>query len=840
LYYYTPYLYHSQYDLRNKNILVDDIEQNDEIVFFAYVNYPSWSSVEIKFDELRNISFGTQPANLSKTVQSNLTRYIFNFSKPGAYKLFSLKSSNQYKSWSYQYRYFHATGYSLSKAVDNYAYGIPYDSKNKFEVSQGYLAQHSHHNTYALDWDMPESTPIYAARSGKVTFVEQSFSEAGWSEYYLDKANFIEIQHSDATIATYVHLMKNGAIVEPGETVSKGDLLGYSGNTGYSTGPHLHFEVEKQTYPSDRKSIKTKFKRINSDVVYMNEGDTFFGSANAIRIHVESRQGGEVNLTGEVLSADPIELIAVSEDGYIFEKWDGLSSSLGKHIRISKSIDETISPIFSPDLGDEDGDGLTSFDEYQQYGSSDLSIDTDQDGLSDMYEIQNGFNPTVSDTSAIRIEKRKAFDNSNHKPFLVDWYYLPQRGWQYTDKYVYPYVYDSATNDWLYFQTGSTNPRFFSYASNKWFFLRPNLWTNNHKVDAIGMRMNWCLPGRFQMGSPVNEINRDDDEFLHNVAISNGFYLGVHEVSQIEWKLVMGSNPSRYKGDSLPVENVSWTEALDFCSKLTLIEQSTGKIAQDWEYDLPTESEWEYACRAGTNTPYSWGQTISKHEANFGIPGPTLSDSARTEKTDNYSPNAWGFYNMHGNVSEWTLDWYGKYRNAKLVIDPTGSTIGDQKVHRGGNYYDEVPSQFFGTTSTDGNLRSGNRAKIKPEQKSSWLGFRIAFRQKSKPPQSYELKVKDYVTVEKGFLGDDKISLVNGWVFSQGSGWLWTTNDVYPFIFSNKFDSWVYFEGQKEELRFYLYSYKRWLNNLSLTASDLEIMEIIDILQKASEWDPIP
>ena len=194
------------------------------------------------------------------------------------------------------------------------------------------------------------------------------------------------------------------------------------------------------------------------------------------------------------------------------------------------------------------------------------------------------------------------------------------------------------------------------------------------------MEMVYVPSGTYAMGSPDTELWRDSDEGpQHEVTISNGFYLGKSEVTQAQWQAVMGSNPSFYQGANRPVEMVSWYDVHGFIHRLNV-------AAGDSLYGLPTEAEWEYACRAGTTTWWSFGEDESKlrdyvwYKGDGSPPG--------TKEVGMKEPNAWGLYDMHGNVWEWCQDWYGPYPSGPQT-DPQGPVWGAIRVVRGGGFYDD-------------------------------------------------------------------------------------------------------------------------------------------------------
>ncbi len=222
-------------------------------------------------------------------------------------------------------------------------------------------------------------------------------------------------------------------------------------------------------------------------------------------------------------------------------------------------------------------------------------------------------------------------------------------------------------------------------------------------ADSIGMKFKLIPAGTFTMGDASGE----DDETPHEVTLTKPFKMGVHEVTQDQYEQVMGVNPSEWKGADNPVDTVSWEDAVEFCRRLSELpaEKAAGNV-----YRLPTEAEWEYACRAGTTTKYSFGDD----ESNLGDYAWYGDNSdANTHPVGGKKPNAWGLYDMHGNVWEWCQDWYGDYPSGS-VTDPSGATSGSYRVFRGG-----------GWSSTAEICRSANRGGGYPSFRVSCFGFRV-------------------------------------------------------------------------------------------------------------------
>jgi formylglycine-generating enzyme required for sulfatase activity len=226
-----------------------------------------------------------------------------------------------------------------------------------------------------------------------------------------------------------------------------------------------------------------------------------------------------------------------------------------------------------------------------------------------------------------------------------------------------------------------------------------------HTIQSINYKMVYISHGTFMMGSPSSEANRYSNERQHKVTLTKGFYMGVTEVTQGQWKAVMGNNPSRFKGDNRPVEQVSWNDCKEFIRKLNRHEGGN-------KYRLPTEAEWEYACRAGTTTRFCFGDSDSRLDDYAWYSG---NSSSKTHSVAQMRPNAWGLYDMHGNVWEWCQDWYDKNYPSGHVTDPEGPSSGSARVGRGGGWGFDARG-----------CRSAFRCYGTPGSRLSFLGFRLA------------------------------------------------------------------------------------------------------------------
>ena len=240
---------------------------------------------------------------------------------------------------------------------------------------------------------------------------------------------------------------------------------------------------------------------------------------------------------------------------------------------------------------------------------------------------------------------------------------------------------------------------------------------NPHAVNSIGMTFRLIPAGTFRMGW---EKGGDREKPVHEATISRPFYLGEHEVTQEQYERVMGTNPSHFQGRHRPVETVSWEDAREFCRRLSELE---GVV-----YRLPTEAEWEYACRAASTTAYCFGDSAEElgEYAWFDKNSARKRGFARsliwgkktfareTWKVGGKRPNAWGLYDIHGNVLEWCQDWYGPYEAGKQA-DPTGPTTGKYRVLRGGSWNFDADS-----------CRSAFRGCFTPVFRDYFIGFRVA------------------------------------------------------------------------------------------------------------------
>ncbi len=232
--------------------------------------------------------------------------------------------------------------------------------------------------------------------------------------------------------------------------------------------------------------------------------------------------------------------------------------------------------------------------------------------------------------------------------------------------------------------------------------------------DEFNVR--WIPAGRFIMGTPETEDTRPyrgTNEIQHEVVFHRGFFLCETECTQSQWASVMGTRPSKFRGDQLPVEQVSWSEAVEFCHNLTAKHRREGRLPEGWAWRLPTEAEWEYAARAGTEGQrYGALDAIAWYSANT----PKL-----TQLVGRKQANAWGLHDMLGNVWEWCSDWHGIYPTG-TVAHPTGPTSGSVHIFRGG-------SHLLDSKDAETKFRVGHRSGSVPAYKFNDVGFRPALAQ---------------------------------------------------------------------------------------------------------------
>ncbi len=247
--------------------------------------------------------------------------------------------------------------------------------------------------------------------------------------------------------------------------------------------------------------------------------------------------------------------------------------------------------------------------------------------------------------------------------------------------------------------------------------------------EVAGIKLCWCPPGHFRMGSPPSEPERRPDEGQVEVTLSKGFWTGKYELTQGEWKQVMGKLPGELTvaggtGDDFAVYNVNYAEAEAFSRKLTEAAHKSGELPADWQFRLPTEAQWEYACRAGTSTATAFGDRLSSKQANFqGRPyngdekGPSLN---RATRVGSYPANNWGLHDMHGNMYEWCRDWY--HQKLPGGDDPDLSAVKGSR-NRDGTY---SRVRRGGAFCDDGSpCRSAARLRYEPERRYDHIGFRI-------------------------------------------------------------------------------------------------------------------
>jgi formylglycine-generating enzyme len=260
-------------------------------------------------------------------------------------------------------------------------------------------------------------------------------------------------------------------------------------------------------------------------------------------------------------------------------------------------------------------------------------------------------------------------------------------------------------------------------------------------VKSIAQRMRWIIPGQFSMGSPHDELHRNHYESQHEVTLSKGFWIADTACIQELWQAVMETNPSRNDGAKRPVENVSWDDCSEF------LRRANG-IIKSFSLFLPTEAQWEYACRAGTTSPFSFGTNITPDQVNYNGEYPYSRDKkalnrGKTVETKSLPPNQWGLYEMHGNVWEWCNDWYSNYETGS-VIDPVGPANGKYHVLRGGSAY-----------SSAADCRSAARSRCHSGGRYIRNGFRFLWNPWNPPVQTGQKEQQELEDQQETDIKDD-------------------------------------------------------------------------------------
>ena len=258
----------------------------------------------------------------------------------------------------------------------------------------------------------------------------------------------------------------------------------------------------------------------------------------------------------------------------------------------------------------------------------------------------------------------------------------------------------------------------------------PDPWASDWGEDDVGLwqafsfngvrqAFRWIAAGTFQMGSPDGEHERQGNERQHEVTLTEGYWMAETACTQVLWQALMDEQPSHFKSDTRPVEQVSWEQVQGFIDKLNELLASGGLLPLGQRFRLPSEAEWEYACRAGTTTPFSFGENISPEQVNYDGSFPYRKgehglDRQETVEVASLPPNPWGLFEMHGNVWEWCQDWLGDYSSGPAT-DPAGPAHGERRVLRGGSWF------YFARR-----VRSAQRYGYHPGFRHRSIGFRLA------------------------------------------------------------------------------------------------------------------
>jgi len=362
---------------------------------------------------------------------------------------------------------------------------------------------------------------------------------------------------------------------------------------------------------------------------------------------------------------------------------------------------------------------------YPQFSGE--SDDADHDGMTNLQEKNAGTNPVDGKSALIFETSARTNDLSaddllpySEDKFSIFLQTIPQKSYCL-------YCTDSLAHSWIRLATitaSNTQKRFLVQKTFSSLFFHATLSdeteTNEPTVNPAPQLLAWIPAGKFMMGSPTTELKRNVNEGPQtDVTVANGFWMSKFEVSQALYQSIMGVNPSWHTGNSnLPVEMVSWQNATIFCARFTASENSAGRLPAGYAYRLPTEAEWEFACRAGTVTATGFGNFLNSSQANFDGKSPYNAEAGpnvgATQPIGSYMPNAWGLYDMHGNVWEWCQDWYDGTLISGAAIDPKGPVDGEQKVLKGGCW-----------NSPGMDCRSATRCGYWPNSGHFDIGFRI-------------------------------------------------------------------------------------------------------------------
>ena len=371
-------------------------------------------------------------------------------------------------------------------------------------------------------------------------------------------------------------------------------------------------------------------------------------------------------------------------------------------------------------------DSLSKFQEISFYKDSATKIKESEDGIkSDIYEA--GVALLNAQKYKDALDKFKQVETYKDTQNRIEACLEGIRGKDYEEAMKY-------LNDKNYCQAMQKFSALGDYKDSKTKLQEANKYVFGQLDEClkeINLEMVTCSPGTFIMGSQeseygelkeaINEFHKrlfrfDYAEIQHEVTLSKGFKIGKYPVTQAQYKKIMGKNPSHFNGDNNPVEKVSWHDAKEFCDKLN--EKYASKLPSGYEFDLPTEAQWEYACRAGTTSALNNGKAltseIGKCQNLDEIAWYCENSDNKTHPVGQKKPNAWGIYDMHGNVWEWCRDWYGDYPTGN-VTDPVGPSTGSIRVFRGGSWIDLA-----------GYCRSAGRYYDYPDNRNIHIGFRLA------------------------------------------------------------------------------------------------------------------